>query len=261
MSYQAYWEPSTRTPTVEFSASESKRTGLRIGRLLCGPQTDWTNFNPEEAITASDVDFVIMRYPADKHWIAEELQRSSLTSWIADTLLYLQVNTEQVSEPNDRYSLTSIDGFTDLIEQLVRGIFTDYRNHYSASSAFTSIDVAESYVDWTRHQLNKPTGRCCLLENADREPVALSILDSCSSVFDEITLIGVEPTFRQSGAFFTLLQHIAQMTRNAGKSRLVTSTQASNISSLRGLGRAGFLPVLALNTLHISKPEIPKQDA
>ena len=259
MSYADYLDTSSRIPTVETSEVESRRIGLRVGRLSCGLGTDWAAFDPVSTIASADVDFVIMRYPAEQYSIAENLQASSLTSWIADTLIYLDARVTKVPKPRGVYSLVSCETFGPKVQRLVARIFGDYRNHYSASSAFAHVNVAESYVDWTRHQLHDPTGECWILQDSLGQEVALGVLDTKSPYSNEITLIGVEPNFRRSGVFAELLGHLAEVTGNSRKTQLITSTQATNISSLRGLSKAGFLPMLSLNTLHISKPGVVRQ--
>lgn len=259
MSYQNYLHQSTPVPTVEFSEIESQRIGMRVGRLSCGLGTDWATFDPVSIITSADVDIVIVRYPAEQYSIAETLQASSLSSWVADTLIYLEASVTKVPKPKGAFSLVPCETFGPRVEQLVARIFGGYRNHYSASSLFADVDVAESYVDWTRHQLQETTGECWILQDSSEKDAALAVWDTGSPDSNEITLIGVDPSFRGGGVFAELLGHLAEVTKSSGKTRLNTSTQAANIPSLRGLSKAGFLPVLSLNTLHISKPGVVKQ--
>jgi len=200
------------------------------------------------------VDFVIMRYPAEQYSIAETLQVSSLTSCIADTLIYLEANVQKVPKPPGFFSLLACETVDSRVARLIAAIFSHYSNHYSASSIFSEVDIAESYADWTRHQLQRSTGECWILQDSSGHAAALGVLDTTSPSSNEITLIGVEPSFRSSGVFAELLGHLAEVTGNSGKTQLITSTQAANIASLRGLSKAGFLPILSLNTLHISKP-------
>ena len=260
MSYTDYLDTSSRIPTVETSEVESRRIGLRVGRLSCGLGTDWAAFDPVSTVASADVDFVIMRYPAEQYSIAESLQASSLTSWIADTLIYLEAQVTTVPQPQGVFSLLSCETFGPRVERLVSRIFGDYRNHYSASSVFAHVNVAESYVDWTHHQLQESIGECWILQDSLGKDAALGVLDTRSPNSNEITLIGVEPSFRSSGVFAELLGHLAEVTGNSGKTQLITSTQAANIPSLRGLSKAGFLPMLSLNTLHISKPGVERRE-
>ena len=226
-----------------------------MGRLLCGVHTDWSAFDPIAEIEESDAQAVIMRYPSDRYDMAERLERSSLESWTADTLLYFTCNTLAIESARDRDLVYSREGFSLEVAALIEQIFTGYQNHYSASSYFSNVDVTAAYIDWARHLLDATNKECNVIKTQGGRLVGLAICDTQGTTMNEISLIGVHPEFRNRGVFSELLKHLADTARQSGKVTLATSTQSANLASLRGLVRAGFLPTLSLNTLHIVKTE------
>lgn len=238
-------------PKVELSVVESERTGLRVGRLSCSETTDWRAFDPLEAIKASGLDFVVMRYPAHRVEIAERLQDPSVRSWVADTLLYVSVDADAVRKPTGSTQLGPADFRTPGMRSLVRGTFTGYQNHYSASSAFADISVPDAYADWAIRQLQDGLVGGYVLHDGAERFIGFAVLDESSATENDLTLVGIHPEHRGRGNYTQLLRHLAALTRTQGKTHLITSTQVSNLRSLRGLFSEGFLPVLALNTLHV----------
>ena len=253
MSLVEYLTDSRRLPVVEYSPVESERAGMGIGRLTCGVNTDWTAFDPAEAIRSSDADLVIMRCSAERVDVAQHLVDSGLRSWLADTLIYFGLKVNTVPEPDPATSFDQTTGNEPELAEIIAASFAGYRNHYSASKELRHIDIATAYTDWTMRQARMPDSDCFGLRGREGHLVGFAVVDSRHGEFNEWTLSGVHPDARGQGMYSQIIRHIAQFTRDQGKTEVVTSTQTSNIPSMRGFCREGFLPTMSLNTFHIAR--------
>lgn len=254
MSLVEYRTDSRRLPAVEFSPVESERAGIRIGRLACGVNTDWATFDASKAICESDVDLVIMRCAADQVQVPQQLVDAGLRSWLADTLIYFALRVDGVPAPNEATAFEATTGDEPELAEIISASFTGYRNHYSASKELRQIDIAQAYADWTMRQARMPKGGCFGMRDEEGRLTGFAVVDSRHVEFNEWTLSGVHPDARGRGQYSQIIKHVAQLTRNQGKAEVVTSTQTSNIASMRGFCREGFLPTMSLNTFHITRP-------
>jgi len=250
MGLHDYTSDATRPGLVD-SPHESRRSGLRVGRLACGLHTDWDHFDPATVIAGSDYDLVVLRYPSSQVAVAEQLQVPGLRSWIADTLLYFSVEVAAVATPDPGTRLTQVDALDAAFDALLDVTFEGYQNHYASNSHLQAISVSEAYVDWVRNQVAGGTGGCYGYWAADDALAGLGVLEAISEGANEWTLGGVHPGHRGHGAYAQIIRHLARVTAEQGRTELVTSTQTSNLPSMRAWCREGFLPTLSLNTIHV----------
>ena len=254
MSLVEYLTDSRLIPVVEDSPVESERAGIRIGRLTCGVNTDWSAFDPAEAIRESDANLVIMRCSAAQVDVAQLLVDAGLRSWLADTLIYFALRVEHVPQPDAGTTFDHLTGEEPELATIIADSFAGYRNHYSATKELRHIDIAKAYTDWTTRQAKTPNSSCFGLHDGAHNLVGFAVVDARHGEFNEWTLSGVHPNARGRGFYSQIIRHIAQLTRDQGKAEVVTSTQTSNIPSMRGFCREGFLPTMSLNTFHIARP-------
>ena len=259
MSLVEFLNDSRPMPVVEHSVVESDRAGIRIGRLTCGVNTDWAAFDPETAIRDSDVDLVIMRFDAAQVQVPQQLVDVGLRTWHADTLIYFGLNVANVPQPDPATSFARTTGEEPELAEIIAAAFAGYRNHYSASKELRHIDVASAYADWTLRQARTPNSGCFGLSDEQGALIGFAVVDARHPGFNEWTLSGVHPRARGRGYYSQIIRHVARLTGEAGKSEVVTSTQASNVPSMRGFCREGFLPTLSLNTLHITKSPVSRR--
>lgn len=257
MTYSEFVDPLDALPRVQFSETESKRSGMSIGRLNCGLATDWEHFDPIQAIEESEFDLVVMRYPAQVAWLAEVVSRN-LPSWSADTLIYFSLDAEQTAEPDPTFELVPADNAMPELQEMVASSFRGYTNHYASNSYLADVDVVDAYTEWTLRQAGNPSSGAYVLRSTSDEVVGFTALDVAPADHNEWLIAGVHPRHRGGGVYSQIIRHMAQSTRKLGKAKLVTSTQASNTASMRGFCREGFLPDLSLNTLHVM-PKIAQE--
>jgi ribosomal protein S18 acetylase RimI-like enzyme len=94
-----------------------------------------------------------------------------------------------------------------------------------------------------------------VLTDPDLVPCALAITERKVDDSTEILLAGVIPEARRRGIYSELLQGIMGEEARSGISLIRISTQSGNIGVMRAWAKLGFLPYMALNTLHVTKFE------
>lgn len=251
MSYRDYLTNKSEL-TVRLSEVESRASGLGVGRLEVWPPRSARGRHIVGLIEDSGLDVVVVRASAQDVELAATLNTASLVSWQADTLLYFGIAPESLaagSEPDALVRLTSSDEpETDV---LVERVFRDYRNHYSSNPALRRINVVAAYQDWTRTALRSTMNSVFKVQSHGGAPAGLCVTDHEDEVYDEILLAGIVPKERGLGAYQNMLRMIGLRAQTANKESVVISTQAANIEVMRSWCRLGFLPILALNTIHV----------
>lgn len=226
-------------------------SGLRVARVNCPEGINWSHFITKKRVDIDSYDLVIMRYPSTECQVAQEIQQTWGNSWIADTLLYLSLNTHLSDLPDSRTELIPISQCAIDVPIFMKAVFGDYLNHYAANSFLGSINVAHAYADWVVRSGNDLSTAAYMLRESSGQMVAICSIDMSSPELNELILAGVLPSHRRQGMQMQVLRHLAALTLSQGKRELVTSTQSGNIRSLRAFIEAGFRPVLSVNTLHI----------
>ena len=242
---------------IRSSETESCRSGLTIGRLNVGPPGFVRGRDVVQLIERSEFDVVIVRASAEDTQLASELNTSRLISWQADTLLYFQATSRLLaagSTPDRLVRLGTANAGE--VDELIQQIFANYKNHYSSNPALSQIDVVAAYQEWARTALSSDSSAVTKSVGPDGSPVGLCVTDVGDESHVEIQLAGVVPDQRGRGAYQTLLRGVGQEAYFTGKESVVISTQAANTRVLRAWCRLGFLPSLALNTIHVVRKEI-----
>jgi GNAT superfamily N-acetyltransferase len=235
---------------LHLSDVDSARFGLRIGRFSLGLED--TSVSPlSAAFLASDLDLLVVRYPAAAVGHFAKLLHPELDVIHADTLLYFAGDTRPFG--TDAPDLPVADGalVDTQLTTAVRTIFADYRNHYAANPAVDASLVVEGYVEWAEgHQAGSATAVVALEDPAGRSLAAVAAVTYAESEV-EIDLAGVAPRFRRRGVYQQLLDAVVVTAAEGGIGRVVISTQAHNLGPQRAWARRGWLPSAAYQTVHL----------
>ena len=258
MTFAQYGSDSTDL-CVQVSTSESDLVGLRVGRMVLSERQCAKPSAVLDAIRESELDVVVLRYPASEAHLSPHLQDPGFVSWQADTLMYFEAGTGVSTSLRNRVRLRELDESEfDSATSALRLIFHGYGNHYAGSPVFGRIDTAAAYVDWTRRETTRKTSAVLGLEvQADSDPqwelAGVCVVDETARTYDEILLAGVHPSFRRKGLYSDALAMLKSRASERSKERVLISTQATNIPALKAWVRSGFEPILTLNTLHIAR--------
>lgn len=242
---------------VRISEVESRASGLAVGRLEVWPPESACGQDVIALIEASGLDVVIVRLGAEAINFAAALDTEIYASWQADTLLYFTITAEPLAAGCEPDALVPmVPGDESDADALVGRIFADYRNHYSANPALSRINVVAAYQDWTRAVLGTDGSAVFKSLGNSGAPAGLCVTDISDESFDEILLAGIVPEERGHGAYPRMLKMVGARAQAAKKESVVISTQAANLGVIRAWCRLGFLPTVALNTIHVVRRDI-----
>lgn len=235
---------------IEFSDSESRRFGHRVGRTTISRFGDVS-----EVLSELDAyDVVVARTQADDWRVPVAL--SSQTSHLfftADHLMVWQGDLRTAS----RRSLPagwlmgeprSIDEVIDV----VRDSFDGYRSHYSMNRLFETGAVLDGYCEWAAVMASRDDHECIVLADDANAPVGVALVDFSPDVPD-VRLAGMIKRAQGRGLYASLLAGVAEMALGRGATELQISTQSTNVNVMRAWARLGLLPTSTIATHHLTR--------
>lgn len=242
---------------VCISEVESRASGLAVGRLTVWPPMSAKGQNIIGLIEESGLDVVIVRAGAEDVELPAQLCSESLTSWQADTLLYFEIPAEELALGTSTLRLERLPPDSgSSTDGVIKRIFSNYKNHYSANPALGCIDPVNAYQEWVKSALTSGDQEVFQAVSTVGQVVGLCLIDTSAEDRSEILLAGVVPEERGHGAYGEMLRPVGRFARQEGKRSVVISTQAANIGALRAWCRIGFLPTIAVNTIHVVRRDL-----
>ena len=255
MSFGSFQDQVKSALIVE-SFAESQATGLKVGRLEIWPVGLMSGEQSREAILSSKFDLVVVRYPAADFEFAQGLTSPLLQSLQADTLMYYEFRDCRDINAQERVDLQLrelSEGDVSILDSLIPRVFGGYKNHYSSNPLFESIDVTDAYLRWTNSCLNQRNISVLIASEPRLGEVGICVLDEISPDYAEILLAGIVSEARRQGIYSDMIRKILARVSLRESGTVVISTQAANIEVTRAWCRLGFLPIRALNTVHVWK--------
>src|SRR5262249_9679157 len=131
--------------------------------------------------------------------------------------------------------------------------FQGYQGHYHADKRLDRSRCDEVYSSWASNCCRG--GEFCdhmiLIASAnDGEIAAFAALKRRDDAELDAALVAVRPTFQGTGLFGQLLDLSQQWGIGKGFTRMLYSTQVTNVTAQRSLCRHGFEPLKSCYTLH-----------
>ncbi len=252
MGYAAFGADSPAVPSVIPSPTESRAFGLPVGRLDYGLGADWSRISVGGALEATDSTLVIVRYPAWCLDIQAEVQASGRRTLMADTLLYYRRSPVEPAVHEEVVLRRLLPDEAPLADELIADVFADYRNHYLSNPLTRSVDLVAGYQEWTRASLDHPGRRVFAAGTPAAPDVGICVVEWERGTV-EVLLAGLRPAARGRGTYQGLLRRLSGWALEQSHEAIVISTQAWNIAAMRAWSRTGYLPELALSTLHVMR--------
>jgi GNAT superfamily N-acetyltransferase len=235
-----------------YSAVESSRFGLRIGRI---DASDAALASVERTLRDERLDVLIVRAPAEEvHVPARLAALDGFRAIPADTLMYWERRDLSRDEAGAAASVTN-ETDPARIEELVRSVFAGYHNHYSANPLLSSEHSLDGYCEWATSLVGSGGATCSLIESEAAVVDGFGIVDWTPDIPD-IRLAGIVPSARGRGAYRRLLVALQHEAARRGHSRLRISTQAHNTRPMRAWAELGWRPIFSLTTLHLVREEL-----
>lgn len=237
------------------SPLETSRFGLRVGRLHLGRCDGIQAEQIVALVQGSDLDVVVLRYPAKAvTWFAT-LTTAGYEVIHADTLVYYRRSLTPPPPPLDALTMRpASDADLGLVEGLVTDMFDGYGNHYLSNPLFRREQVLVGYVEWATSYVAKGAGYAgVLLEcSSDRSVVGLATVENGPP--GEIALAGLRSAHRGQGLYPVLLRAAGLHLAAEGCSEMVISTQIHNVPAIRAWSSNAFRFDSAFQTVHLVRP-------
>ena len=234
------------------SPLESRRFNLNIGRLIVPIDNNNSDAEISELCRDSSFDLLIVRASASRNLLANALSNiASRRAIHADTLLYFHKSISSTSSSNHSHGMGLLqESEHAAYQQLVRDVFPNYANHYSANPMLDQALCLEGYVEWASSLLINDSGHV-FVSRTSSDKLASFIAIQRDGKTAEIALNGTAPSSQGSGIYSDLLTFACAELGAMGFTEINTSTQSSNDKVIRTWIRNGFNYVTAINTFHV----------
>jgi hypothetical protein len=247
-------DADTSHPRVSFSAKESQRFGLRVGRIDVPGNPEYGPAEIVRSVAAENLDFAVVRYPSsfvDWHWRFLSAQPTAI---FADTLLYFSklLSPSQMDGPLQVERVLTV-AQQELVAGLAREAFDEYRGHYFANPWVSRRAIGLGYEEWARESADPfATDRQAFLARAEPAPDAVGF--ACVSTEGdtaEFSLVAVHTDWAGHGFYSGIVDSVGDLLLDQGIATAYISTQVHNTKAVRSILRSGYRPILSLTTVHL----------
>ena len=236
-----------------YSKLDTDRFGIRIGRA---------NIDNKEALPAvfdavesESIQMLVARCRTDDFETLHELEKRG--ALVMDTLVYYQKNLRRAPLPVEiKENIVRPIKDSDLpgLAEVVRDTFHNYTGHYHADSRLDRFKADEGYVDWAMKMCESrdaASREVLIAEHPPGVPAGFATLRMNDANEGEGVLFGVHPSAEGRGIYWSFMVHGMDWCRDRGASRMVVSTQITNIAVQKVWGRLGFEMIKSYYTLHL----------
>ena len=241
------------THGIKFAALESERFGLKIYRGEL-PAIDIAYI--KEVIIGNKADVLILRLPVETKAQHHLLLNTGFRVLHCDTLVYYfcSLVATQVQSLRNNITFEVInEKDTDILDELVGQIFTEYRNHYFSNPVFEKRLINEGYQQWAKSFLHeKEASQFSWFVKLNEKIVGFVLCSIISNNTCEGVLYGVKHEFSGKGIYSDMIRFSQQFFKDKGLKKMLVSTQIQNYSVQKVWLKEGFNLKYALDTYHIN---------
>lgn len=239
-----------KIPNIHLSQIDEERFGVRSARA--SEITAETLGTVMDFCMANQVRFLIARCPVSDIHAAQAMEREGFR--LMDTLVYYVCDLTKKRIPpagGDVIVRPVKPGEEGKVEAVAIDSFRNYFGHYHADERLDRAKCDEAYRSWA--------SRSCKLRDVADEVlaallknriIAFASLRLNSPLEGEGVLFGVIPSVQGQGIYRTLMINGMQWCLAEGRTRMVVSTQITNIAVQKVWTRLGFEPDNAVYTFH-----------
>jgi GNAT superfamily N-acetyltransferase len=237
---------------ITLSDLDQQRFGQVTAKAQVGPGEDIGAHL--DACARRQVRLLVARCPTQHLREVQEMERRGF--FLADTLVWFRnerIEPAPLRLPEGFRARPATPADAPEVERLARRAFHGFGGHYHADPRLEPALCDEVYASWAARLCasEDPGAHMALITSArDGAIVAFAALQRCDEAEFDATLVGVDPAFRGQGLFAQLLALSLQWGTDQGFTRMLYSTQLTNLAPQRTLCRHGFVPVRSCYTLH-----------
>ncbi len=244
---------TVHTPEAEAVATlselETERFGVRAARARVVRET-----LPRvlDFCLAERVELLIARCATTDLAAAQAMETHGFL--LMDTLVYygFDLSKKPIPEHSGEFLVRQFqpnDG--DQVRLVAAGAFKGYMGHYHADPRLDRRQCDETYTSWAERSATlKSAADEVLVAEHDGNIVAFATLRRNSPEEGEGLLFAVAPEYQKRSVCRALMIHSLLWCRSQGATRMVISTQVTNVSMQKVWCRVGFEPSTSYYTFH-----------
>ena len=237
-------------PNIRLSEIDEERFGVRSARAFevkaetLGAITDFCR--------ANQVLLLMARCSASDIRAAQAMEREGFL--LMDTLVYYVCDMAKRGNPQDSTDITVRPvkpGEEAQVEAIAIDSFRNYFGHYHADERLDRVKCDEAYRSWALRSCKfRDVANEVLVALLQNRVVAFASLCLNNSRDGEGVLFGVAPSAQGQGIYRSLMVNGMQWCLAKGRTRMVVSTQITNIAVQKVWTRLGFESDHAVYTFH-----------
>ncbi|HEY3074810.1 MAG TPA: GNAT family N-acetyltransferase [Burkholderiales bacterium] len=197
------------------------------------------------------VGLLIARCLTSELAAAQAMERAGFQ--VMDTLVYFSRGLDDDVPPDQGMVAVreAASGEHRAVKEVARRAFAGYFGHYHADARLERRQCDELYVDWAeRSCLSREVADTVLVAAHAGEIVAFATLRLNDQEEGEGVLFGVAPQAQGRGIYRALMTGAMRWFKARGRSRMLVSTQITNIAVQKVWTRLGFEPASSWHTFH-----------
>ena len=232
-----------------FSQLESERFGVRAARAHVVPES---LSRVLDFCAAEKINLLIARCAAGDLAAAQAMETHGFL--LMDTLVYYGFDLSKKAIPEDTRDflvrpLQPED--KDQVRTVASAAFRGYMGHYHADPRLDRRQCDETYASWAERSTTlKAAADEVLVAEHSGTIVAFATLRMNSPREGEGLLFAVAPEYQKRGVCRALMIHSLLWCRSRRATRMLISTQVTNISMQKVWCRVGFEPSHSYYTFH-----------
>jgi GNAT superfamily N-acetyltransferase len=198
-----------------------------------------------------NVAFLIARCATTELAAVQAMEREGFQ--LMDTLVYFSCDiTSGVPDDQGQAPVRQLrSGESRAVRQVASRSFAGYLGHYHADPRLDRRQCDELYTDWAeRSCLSREVADEVLVATLDESIVAFATLRLNSDAEGEGVLFGVAPEAQGRGIYRSLMIGGMRWCKARGRSRMVVSTQVTNVAVQKVWTRLGFEASKSQYTFH-----------
>lgn len=241
---------SSPTPLLRLSGIEQERFGIKVARATVLGVDALASVL--ESCRDNEVALLIARCLTSDLEVAHAMEREGFL--LMDTLVYYArdlVGAPIPSQTGDVVVRPLRPGEQDSVTSLAAAAFRGYSSHYHADKRLDPAKCDQAYVSWAyRSCVSRDVADAVLVATLRDEILGFLTLRLSNPGEGEGILVAVAPQAQGRGISSALMIQGMKWCMAQGATRMLISTQITNLSSQRVWTRLGFEVSRAYHTFH-----------
>lgn len=197
-------------------------------------------------------EFLIARCKTSDLDTVHEMER--LGFLLMDTLVYFQKNLEKKTFPYDNSKILIrplSNGEELIVKDIATNSFKRYFGHYHADRRLSRDECDKVYIDWAyKSCISKDASNHVLIAELGGDIAGFATLRMNDSIEGEGVLFGVSPFCQGKGIYRLLMIGGMNWCVSEELSKMIVSTQITNVAVQKVWTRLGFEPSYSYYTFH-----------